>query len=135
MNGENVKISLKQIMIAIPIIKKLISVYLPVQASYWIKRNTDNLIKALKGLEENRDRLIRKHGLKDESGNITVSKTNELYWADYNLLLEEIVEVMINKVSVSDLKITELSMQDIAVIEFMLKDENDKIVVANNLIV
>lgn len=136
MNGENVKISLKQIMIAIPIIKKMISVYLPVQASYWIKRNTDNMVGKLKKLEEDRNNLIRKYGLKDEAtGNIVVDKTNELYWADYNLLLEEIVEVTINKVPVSDLKKTELSMQDIAAIEFMLRDSDDKIVVANNLIV
>ena len=138
MNGEIVKISLKQIMIAVPIIKKMISVYLPVQASYWIKRNTDNMVSKLKKLEEDRNSLIRKHGIKDEAtGNIVVDKTNELYWADYNLLLEEIVEVMINKVSVNNLKNTELSMQDIAAIEFMLKDNNDesKIVVSNNLIV
>ena len=136
MNGELVRISLKQIMIAIPVIKKMISVYLPIQTSYWIKRNVDNMVRALKGLDENRNNLIRKYGLKDESGNITVSKTNELYWADYNLLLEEIVDVMINKVLVSDLKKTELSKNDQAAIEFMLKDSDEsKIGVANNLIV
>jgi nuclear transport factor 2 (NTF2) superfamily protein len=125
MNGELVRISLKQIMIAIPVIKKMISVYLPIQTSYWIKRNVDNMVRALKGLDENRNNLIRKYGLKDESGNITVSKANELYWADYNLLLEEIVDVIINKVPVSDLKKTELSKNDQAAIAFMLKDEND----------
>jgi hypothetical protein len=136
MNGELVKISLKQIMIAIPVIKKMISVYLPIQTSYWIKRNTDNLVRPLKGFEEDKNNLIRKYGLKDESGNITVSKENESYWKEYEILLEEIVEVGINKIPIQDLKKTELSMQDIAAIEFMLKDENDsKIVVANNLIV
>ena len=136
MNGETVKISLKQIMIAIPIIKKMISVYLPVQTSYWIKRDVDNMVRALKGLDENRNNLIRKHGFKDEAtGNITVSKTNESYWKEYEALLEEIVEVQINKVFIGDLYKTELSMQDIAAIEFMLKDENDSnLVKANSLI-
>jgi hypothetical protein len=135
MNGEIVKISLKQIMIAIPIIKKMISVYLPVQTSYWIKRNTDSLIRSLRGLEENRNNLIRKYGLKNESGDITVSKENELYWKEYEILLDEIIEVVINKISIQDLKKTELPMQDIAAIEFMLKDEYEsKIVKANSLI-
>jgi len=136
MNGETVKISLKQIMVAIPIIKKMVSVYLPVQTSYWIKRNVDNMVRALKGLDEDRNNLIRKHGFKDEAtGNITVSKINESYWKDYEILLEEIVEVQINKIFIGDLKKTELSMQDIAAIEFMLKGEESNIKVASNIII
>jgi len=49
--------------------------------------------------------------------------------------LDEIIEVVINKISIQDLKKTELPMQDIAAIEFMLKDEYEsKIVKANSLI-
>jgi hypothetical protein len=135
MNGESIKISYKQILIAIEIIKKIVSVSLPVQTSYWIKRDTDQLVSKVKKIEVERNKLIVKHGLLDkETGQVVVEKTNMDYWKEYEAALEELVEVNINRISISTLAGAELSIKDISAIEFMLC-EDSKIKVASNLIV
>jgi hypothetical protein len=97
------------------------------KAAYWLERNVTQLIKALNIFEDARRALVKKHGTFDtETKTTTVPKENTAFWDEYKELLNQEVEVTINKIAISEIS-AKISAQEIAGIGFLLCE--DKLIV------
>lgn len=116
------KVSMGEIYMATSAMNKLIDAELPAKLSFRLVRVMRELNDALKSLEEQRSKLIKKYGQEDGDGNITVSEDNKNQFVnEFNELLGEQIEINWEQIDPEAFGDTPLSVGDIAKIGFLFK--------------
>lgn len=120
------KLKIREILEAAPILKKVTNFSLPVKASYNIMRNMKKIEQELRPFEESRLQLVRKHGKEDEDGKVSVTeKKLEDFYKDVSSLLEEDIEVDIRTVKIEQLEEIKLTPSEVQCIDFILEKETE----------
>ncbi len=116
------KVSLGEIYMSASVMNKLIDVSLPAKLSFRLVRVMRDLNDALKHLEEERTKLIKKYGNDSGDGNITVSEEQkEQFLQEFNDLLSEEIEINWEQIDPDSMGNTPLTVGDIAKISFLFK--------------
>jgi hypothetical protein len=122
--GEYMKLTIKEILEASPILKKITSFPLSAKVSYNIVRNMRKIEHEIKPFEESRLQLVHKYGKESEDGKISVTEENlENFYRDVASLLEEEVEVDIRPIKIDQLEEVKLTPNEIQFIDFFLEKE------------
>lgn len=127
MNGEIVKVKYKVIEGIKYVVKKLLNQQLPVDVQYWLNRNIVSISQETKKYEKERKHLIITYGIKDKDGQYSINPNNE----KFKEFMEREIEVMIRKIPIVKLEKANLNQAEYKQIEFMLCDEESKIILAN----
>lgn len=118
------KLTIKEILEASPILKKITSFPLSAKVSYNIVRNMRKIEHEIKPFEESRLQLVHKYGKESEDGKISVTEENlENFYRDVASLLEEEVEVDIRPIKIDQLEEVKLTPNEIQFIDFFLEKE------------
>jgi len=116
------KVSLGEIFMSTSAMNKLIDAPLPAKLSFRLIRAMKEMNDCLKGLEDERAKLIKKYGQDSGDGNITVSEENKnKFLEDFYSLLEENVEIVWEPIEPELLGDTALSVAEISKIGFLFK--------------
>ena len=86
-------------------LQKLLDQKFPVKTAYGLARLANKLQEQLKVIEEVRNGLVKKHGEKDERGQLLVkqdSKNWERFADEFNELMAQEVEVVFDKVKIPE---------------------------------
>lgn len=118
------KLTIKDILEATPIFKKVTAFSLPAKVSYNIMRNMKKIEHEIKPFEESRLQLVRKYGKEGEDGKTTVLEENlEAFYKDVASLLDEEIDVDIRSVKIDQLEGVKLTPNEIQFIDFMFEKE------------
>ena len=116
------KVSLGEIYMSTSAMNKLIDASLPAKLSFRLVRAMREMNDALKNLEEERTKLIKKYGKDSGDGNVTVSEENKSqFLEEFSNLLTEEIEIQWEPVDPDTLGDVTLSVGDIAKIGFLFK--------------
>lgn len=115
---------------SVQVLRKLNAAELPIKLSYKLAKNIKNIEKELALYEEEKQKLISKHGEKDEDGKVkqnedgTINIANVPEWNnDIKELLAIEADISIEKINIdelgkSDFKITPA---DLGLIDYLIK--------------
>ena len=118
------KLTIKDILEATPILKKVTAFSLPAKVSYNIMRNMKKIEHEIKPFEESRLQLVRKYGKEGEDGKTTVLEENlEAFYKDVASLLDEEIDVDIRSIKIDQLEGVKLTPSEIQFIDFMFEKE------------
>ena len=116
------KVKLIEIYSSVNILNKLVNVSLPAKTSYKFVKVMQKFNDELKVLEEERQKLIKKYGAETE-GSISVTEENkEAFIKEFSDLMEMEMDIDWDPISIDAFGDAELSVADIAKIEFLLKE-------------
>jgi len=114
------KVHLGEIYVSTSVMNKLIDAELPAKVSFRLARLMREMNEALKHLDEERAKLIKKYGKENGDGNITVSEENkEQFVNEFNDLLAEQIDINWEKMNPEELGDTPLSVGEISKITFL----------------
>jgi len=118
------KLKIREILEARPVLEKITNFSLPVKTSYNIMRNMRKIEQEIKPFEQSRLQLVRKYGKPDETGKITVTEDNmQKFYEDMASLLEEDVDIDIRTIKIDQLGEVKLTPNEIQFIDFLLEKE------------
>lgn len=118
------KLTIKQVIEAAPVLKKITSFSMPAKASYNIMRNMRKIEQEIKPFEESRLQLVHKYGKETEPGKVTVAEENlEAFYKDVASLLDEEIEVDIRPVKIDQLNEVKLTPNEMQFIDFIIDKE------------
>ena len=118
------KLMIKDVLEAAPILKKITDFSLPAKAAYNIMRNMKKIEHGIKPFEEDRLKLVYKYGKESETGKVSVAEENmENFYKDVASLLDGEIEVDIRQIKIDQLEEVKLTPNEIQCIEFMLEKD------------
>ena len=116
------KVSLGEVYMSTAVMNKLIEAPLSAKLSFRLARVMREMNDALKTLEEERTKLIKKFGKDNGDGSIAVTEENKnLFLEEFNTLLDEEIETSWDKIEPEVLGDTPLSVADVSKIGFLFK--------------
>jgi len=116
------KVSLGEIYMSTSVMNKLIDAPFNAKISFRLARAMREMNDALKNLEEERAKLIKKYGQDSGDGNITVSEENKnKFLEEFYSLLEENIEIGWEPLEPEILGETTLSVGEISKIAFLFR--------------
>jgi len=119
------KLKIREVLEAAPVLKKITVFSLPVKVSYNIMRNMKKIEHELKPFEQSRLNLVEKYGKESEDGGkVTVADENlQSFYKDVASLLEEEVEVDLRLIKVEQLEEVKLTPNEIQCIDFIFEKD------------
>jgi len=123
MSEENNPLSLRQVYLAFPVLRKLSSQELPARSAFRLTKLVRKANAEYKAVEEQRTILVKKYSTEDEDGaeKLNVAEENlDDFYKELNELLDEDSEVKVgNKFSIEDFGNAMLSVEECAAIEWL----------------
>lgn len=113
----------KQVVKASDALAKMLNTSLPVRQAYSIKKTAESIKKQILFIEEQRIELVKKYGEKDGDNYKIVDKKKEnLFYKDYNELLNLKEDIDVRQLGITELDGVELTPNEFETIEFMIKE-------------
>lgn len=123
------KLSNRELLSNMQRLKVLAQRDLPIKASYAIAKNMRKIEDELKPYEEERQRLLEKHGKKDKEGELIVDergrakfKDKKAWNKDVDELLDIEVEIDFHKFNIKHLEGREISPAELIALEHMIEE-------------
>jgi hypothetical protein len=117
------QVKLSEIYNAIEPLNKLSEMPLPVAISYKLVKLVKKLSDEVETIEKLRQKLIKKHGKEDESGNITVTEEKKQdFLNEFTTLLSSKIKVDFEPIPVESLKDITMSVSDMGRLHFIFKE-------------
>lgn len=117
------QVKLSQIYNSIEALNRLSEMALPVSISYKLVKLIKQLSNEVDSLEKLREKLIKKHGKPDETGNITVSDENKQeFLNEFTTLLNTKITLDFEPISLDSIKDLTMSVSDMGRLDFIFKD-------------
>jgi len=115
------KLELSRIRITEQVLSRLIDKEIPIKIGWKLSKIKTEISRELNLIEEQRIKLIQKHGIKDEkTGNYTVPKENTTsFFEEFNDFLKEEVEVKYDPIDINSLGDISLSTRDLEVLSLV----------------
>lgn len=123
------KLSNRELLTNMQQLKVLAQRDLPIKASYAIAKNMRKIEEELRPYEEERQRLLEKHGKKDKEGELIVDEVGQVDFKDkkawdkdINELLDIEVEIDFHKFNIEHLEGREISPAELIALEHMIEE-------------
>lgn len=117
------KVKLFEIYSSVPVMNKILDAELPATVAFQLTKLLKTLNDEIKVIEEQRVKLVSKHGQKSGDDNLTVPDTNkEAFLKEFSELLDTEIELNWTPVSVSKFEGLNLSANDLLKVAFLFAD-------------
>ena len=129
--GKIIAVKLGQLDRSLITLKELSQAKLPFKASYWLRRNIENIRRVyMPFAEAKRELFVKCAVIEDEKIKIAADGMNvelredmrEVFWSEYNELAVKDVDIEIYPLKVDWFDNVEGTVEDLASIEFMLEE-------------
>lgn len=125
-----IELSIREMINCEPVISKLNEQERSVKTAYKLARITRELQKEYQLFNQARDILIKKYGVIDESGNLKLINNNyeiqkekqDEFLKEYNELLNDNINLNVEKLTLEELENDQLSAQEINLILSLIKE-------------
>ena len=116
------KVRLFEIYSSVGILNKFVNLSLPAKTAYKFVKVIQKFNDELKLMEEQRQKLITQYGVETKDG-VTVSEENkDIFLKEFGDLMDVELDIDWDLISVEAFGLAELTVADIAKIQFLLKD-------------
>jgi hypothetical protein len=117
------KVKLFEIYNSIPVMNKILDAQLPVNISFQLTKLLKNLNEEIKVIEEQRVKLVSKHGEQSGDQGVTVPETKkEQFLKEFAELLDTEIEINWTPVSADKFSTLNLSANDLLKVPFLLSE-------------
>jgi hypothetical protein len=117
------KVKLLEIYSSVSVMNKLLDAELPASVAFQLTKLLKNLNDEIKVIEEQRVKLVSKHGETTENQGVTVSETNkEAFLKEFGELLDTEIELNWTPVPVSKFDSVNMSANDLLKIAFLFSE-------------
>jgi len=96
------KVKLSDVYVSVPVLTKVLDLELPVTVSYKFMKLVNNLNEELKGIEEQRVKLVKKYSTDDNPATVSDTKKEE-FLAEFTSLLNEEIDINWEKLTLEKL--------------------------------
>ena len=96
------KVKLSDVYVSVPVLTKVLDLELPVTVSYKFMKLVNNLNEELKGIEEQRVKLVKKYSSEGNPATVDDAKKNE-FLAEFSSLLEEEIDINWDRINLNSL--------------------------------
>lgn len=96
------KVKLSDVYVSVPVLTKVLDLELPVTVSYKFMKLVNNLNEELKGIEEQRVKLVKKYSTEENQATVADTKKEE-FLAEFTSLLNEEIDINWEKLALEKL--------------------------------
>jgi hypothetical protein len=117
------QVKLSEVYNCIEPLNKLSELQLPLTVSYKLVKIVKKISDEIESIEKMRQKLIKKHGKEDESGNITVSEEKKTEFVnEFTTLLNTKIKLDFEPISLQEIKDLTMSVSDMGRLQFLFKE-------------
>jgi len=117
------QVKLSEVYNSIESLNKLSEMQLPLPISYKLVKLLKQLSNEIEAIEKLRQKLIKKHGKEDETGNITVTEENKQeFLNEFSALLNTKINIDFDPIPLDSIKDITMSITDMSRLDFIFKD-------------
>jgi hypothetical protein len=117
------KVKLVEVYNSVSVMNKILDAELPASVAFKLTKLLKSLNDEIKSIEDQRVKLVSKHGQKDENGSVSVSESNkEEFIKEFSELLSTEIEIEWEPVSVEKFDGLNLSANDLLKVGFLFSE-------------